>query len=110
MLAPGVDILGPWLSAAFGLLVASVGHVFIAKAASTSRQALTTALGAVGVGGNLLMFSSVQMSMLFENSGVRTTLMTAAFQVAYVPEYGAYSIVLVAGSTCFCVKRKLAWR
>eukprot|EP00435_Cladocopium_sp_Y103_P050903 s1084_g15.t1 len=86
MVSPLLDHTGPRWFASFGLALECFGHHLLAGIAAyplkRGRYFLAAGCGMVGVGGNMLMLSSIQFSGLFVNSCTITAMMSGAYQLA----------------------------
>lgn len=86
IVSPLLDYIAPRWFAGFGLAMQCFGHHLLAGIADYSlqdgRYILAAGLGIVGVGGNMLMLSSIQFSGLFVNSCTITAMMSGTYQLA----------------------------
>ena len=86
MVSPLLDYIAPRWFASFGLALECFGHHLLAGIAAyplqEGRYILAAGLGIVGVGGNMLMLSSIQFSGLFVNSCTITAMMSGTYQLA----------------------------
>ncbi|CAE7834774.1 unnamed protein product, partial [Symbiodinium microadriaticum] len=82
--SPMLDVIGPRWFAAIGLSSECVGLGVLAHTASYDHAVLilSFAYGLVGLGGNMLMLSSMPFCQLFRRSSTAASIMMGAYQAA----------------------------
>ena len=80
--SPMLDVIGPRWFAAIGLSSECVGLGVLAHTASYDHAVLilSFAYGLVGLGGNMLMLSSMPFCQLFRRSSTAASIMMGAYQ------------------------------
>lgn len=85
LLAPLVDVVGPRISAAGGLLMECLGHQLLLQIPnldSHRNELVSLAYGLIGLGGTLMFISSINFADLFTQPALATSMMSGAYQAA----------------------------